>query len=69
MEIRITDGELHPVMVYNISFLFIFFTIYSVGGVKVVFVNLDPADPNRIFFVILDVVDDKVWNSKCMSIV
>ena len=32
---------------------------------KVVFVNLDPADPNRIFFVILDVVDDKVWNSKC----
>lgn len=34
-----------------------------------VFVNLDPADPNRVFFVILDVIDDKVWNSKYMSIV
>jgi len=34
------------------------------GGVKLVFVNLDPDDPNRIFFAILDVVDDKIWNSK-----
>ena len=31
------------------------------------FVNLDPADPNRIFFVILDVIDDKVWNGKYTS--
>lgn len=38
------------------------------GGVKLVFVNLDTADPNRIFFVILDVIDDKVWNSKYISI-
>ena len=46
----------------------IIFTCVSLtaGGVKLVFVNLDPDDPNRIFFAILDVVDDKIWNSKYM---
>ena len=39
----------------------------TAGGVKLVFVNLDPDDPNRIFFAILDVVDDKIWNSKYMA--
>ena len=39
------------------------------GGMKIVFVNLDPSDPDRIFYIIIDVVDDKVWNSKCVCVV
>ncbi|XP_065896895.1 kinetochore protein Spc25-like [Dysidea avara] len=36
--------------------------ITSAGGMKIVFINLDPSDPDRIFYIIIDVVDNKVWN-------
>jgi len=43
---------------------YVLYCLPLAGGMKIVFVNLDPSDPDRIFYIIIDVVDDKVWNSK-----